>query len=217
MGAWQGRRALIISAAPCENLDYVRDILKKYPDIVIICADGGAKYAEKLNIKPDVIVADFDSSENTIPCDEVIKLTPEKDDTDTQHAAVLAIERGCKELILVCATGGRIDHMLSNLLLCEQVYELGANLLVIDEQNIVMFHAGGQMKFARNELKKYISLIPLDEKLEGVTMKGLKYPLENASLTRKKIISVSNEPVNDDISIEILSGKALIILTDDKC
>ena len=43
MGAWQGRRALIISAAPCENLDYVKKILKRYPDIVVICADGGAK------------------------------------------------------------------------------------------------------------------------------------------------------------------------------
>lgn len=216
MGAWQGRRALIISAAPCENLDYVKKILKRYPDIVVICADGGAKYARKLNIKPDVIVADFDSSENTIECGEVIKLTPEKDDTDTQHAALLALERGCKELILVCATGGRIDHMLSNLLLCEQVYELGGHLSVIDEQNIIMLHTGGQMKFARQELKKYISLIPLDEKLEGVTMKGLKYPLENAVLTRKKIISVSNEPVSDDILIEISSGKALVILADDK-
>lgn len=216
MGAWQGRRALIISAAPCENLDYVKKILKRYPDIVVICADGGAKYASKLNIKPDVIVADFDSSENTIECSEVIKLTPEKDDTDTQHAALLALERGCKELILVCATGGRIDHMLSNLLLCEQVYELGGHLSVIDEQNIIMLHAGGQMKFARQELKKYISLIPLDEKLEGVTMKGLKYPLENAVLTRKKIISVSNEPVSDDVLIEISSGKALVILSDDK-
>lgn len=216
MGDWQGRRALIISAAPCENLDYVKDILKKYPNIVVICADGGAKYAEKLNIKPDVIVADFDSSENTIPCDEVIKLTPEKDDTDTEHAAVLALERGCKELILVCATGGRIDHMLSNLFLCEQVYELGGHLSIIDEQNIVMLHAGGQMKFARNELKKYISLIPLDEKLEGVTMRGLKYPLENASLTRKKIISISNEPISKDVLIEISSGKAIIVLADDK-
>ena len=216
MGAWQGRRALIISAAPCENLNYVKDILKKYPDIVVICADGGAKYAQKLNIKPDVIVADFDSSDNIIPCDEVIKLTPEKDDTDTQHAALLAIQRGCKELILVCATGGRIDHMLSNLLLCEQVHEIGGHLSVVDEQNTVMLHAGGQMKFARSELKKYISVIPLDEKLQGVTMKGLKYPLENAVLTRKKIISVSNKPISDYISIEILSGKALIILADDK-
>ncbi len=216
MGAWQGRRALIISAAPCENLDHVKKIIEKYPDIVIICADGGTKYAQNLNVKPDVIVADFDSSDKEIECGELIKLTPEKDDTDTQHAAKLAIERGCKEIILVCATGGRIDHMLSNLLLCEQIDELGGRLFVVDEQNIVMIHNGGQMQFARQGLKKYISLIPLDQTLKGVTMRGVKYPLKNAILTRKKIISVSNEAICDTISIEILSGKALLIFSDDK-
>lgn len=216
MGDWQERRTLIISAGVCKNLDYVKRIIEKYPDIIVMCADGGTKYAKALGIIPDVVVADFDSSEKPMDCKEVIKLKPEKDDTDTQHCAELALERGSKEIFLACATGGRIDHMLSNLLLCEQVYENGGRLYVIDEQNIVMLHSGGQMQFARSELKKYISLIPLDKEIYGVTMKGLKYPLENSTLVRKKVISISNEAVSDSISIEIKSGKALLVFSQDK-
>ena len=106
MGDWEGRRALILSAAPCDNLDYVRDFLRENPDCIVLCADGGMKYAEQLGIVPDVVVADFDSSREAIACRELVRLIPEKDDTDTQHCVSLAISRGCKEITLACATGG---------------------------------------------------------------------------------------------------------------
>lgn len=216
MGALKKQIAMIIAAGPCEDLSYIKDIIKKYPDIFIICADGGVKHAKNLNIIPNIIVGDFDSSENIESCAEIIKLNPQKNDTDTQHCLQIVIERGFKEIILVCATGGRIDHMLSNIFLCEQAYYMGACLYIVDAQNVVMFHGGGKMEFLKSELKKYFSLLPLDFMLYGVTMKGFMYPLENAVLSRKNIISISNEPIKDNISVEIQQGKALLIFSEDK-
>ena len=215
MGVWQGRRALILSAAPCENLDYVRHFLHENPECLILCADGGMKYAEQLGVTPDMVVADFDSGRETAACGEIVRLTPEKDDTDTQHCVYLAIERGCTDLTLACATGGRLDHLLGNLLLCEGAYEAGARLAVMDQQNMVFYHPGGTMQFLRKNAKRYVSVIPLDSKLTGVTMRGLKYPLEDAELTRSNPISISNEAVDAQFCIEIRQGRALVIFSED--
>lgn len=216
MGAWEGRRALILSAAPCDDLGYVRDFLRENPGCIVLCADGGMRYAQQLGIVPDVVVADFDSSREAIECRELVRLTPEKDDTDTQHCVALAIERGCHDLTLACATGGRIDHLLANLFLCESAQEAGARLVVIDRQNTVFLHTGGCMRFSRQNARRYISLIPLDGKLEGVSMRGLKYPLEDAELTRSRLISVSNEAIDERFSIEIRKGRALVIFAEDR-
>ena len=50
-----------------------------------------------------------------------MRLRPEKDDTDTQGCLREVFRRGCTEATLVCATGGRIDHMLANLSLLEEL------------------------------------------------------------------------------------------------
>ncbi len=215
MGDWEGRRALILSAAPCDNLDYVRDFLWENPDCIVLCADGGMKYAKELGIVPDVVVADFDSSREAIACRELVRLVPEKDDTDTQHCVSLAISRGCKEITLACATGGRLDHLMANLLLCESAYESGARLMVIDRQNTVFLHEGGCMRLFRKNAKRYVSILPLDSTLTGVTLRGMKYPLENAVLTRNHLISVSNEATEEQFSIEIKQGRALVIFAED--
>lgn len=215
MGAWQGRRALILSAAPCDDLGYVRDFLENVPDCLVLCADAGMKYAQTLSLVPDVVVADFDSSSDVIACRELIRLTPEKDDTDTQHCVSLALARGCTDITLACATGGRLDHLLANLLLCETAFEAGARLTVLDRQNMVFLHTGGCMQFSRTQARRYVSVIPLDRELIGVTLLGLKYPLCDAVLTRTQVTSVSNEAVDALFSIKIEQGRALIIFSED--
>ena len=111
--------------------------------------------------------------------------------------------------------GGRLDHLMANLLLCESAYESGARLTVIDRQNTVFLHEGGCMQFARKNAKRYVSILPLDSTLTGVTLQGMKYPLENAVLTRNHLISVSNEATEEQFSIEIKQGRALVIFAED--
>ena len=57
----------------------------------------------------------------------------------------------------------------------------------------------------------YLSLIPLDRKVTGVTLRGTKYPLDRADLTRGDTLSISNEPAGPAAEITIASGRALLI------
>ena len=41
---------------------------------------------------------------------EIIKLKPEKDDTDTEAAVCFAAKKGIKEIDILGATGSRFDH-----------------------------------------------------------------------------------------------------------
>ena len=120
MGAYEGRHALIFAAAPETDYSYIRAFLGEHPDALIACADGGLRHARALGLHPDFMISDCDSMPET-EGDEVIRLKPEKDDTDTQSCLREVFRRGCTEATLVCATGGRIDHMLANLSLLEEL------------------------------------------------------------------------------------------------
>ena len=83
MGAFQGRHALIFAAAPETEYGYIRAFLARHPDALIACADGGLRHARVLGLHPDFMISDCDSMPETEGT-EVIRLQPEKDDTDTQ-------------------------------------------------------------------------------------------------------------------------------------
>ena len=46
---------------------------------------------------------------------EIRRLNPIKDDTDTEYAIRLAISEGARSIVLLGATGSRIDHVLGNI------------------------------------------------------------------------------------------------------
>ena len=45
---------------------------------------------------------------------EVVRLRPEKDDSDTQSAMNYAIQNGAKEIVILGVTGNRVDHLMAN-------------------------------------------------------------------------------------------------------
>lgn len=207
------KSCLIIGAAPCSEFSYIRTF-SEIADCVI-CADGGAAVAEVCGIKPDFWIGDGDSLSCMTNTENCFVLPCEKDYTDLHCAVDLAIEKDCRILYLCAVTGGRLDHFLANLCLLEYIADHDAIGVLADGQNICFLHQGGEMVLERQEAYQYISVIPLDRELCGVTLKGLKYSLDNAVLHREIPIGVSNEPVSDRFSVEITSGRALIVYSKD--
>lgn len=215
MADWQGRTALIIAGAPQDDISYVTGILERLETPLIVCADRGLDYALRLGLRPDLFVADCDSSGRTdAPC-EFVRLVPEKDDTDTMHALNIVIDRGCTEVVLVCATGGRIDHMLANLALCEYCAERNVRCTVADARNTVQYFKEETVKIAKNSAFRFFSLIPLDRFLEGVSIAGAKYPLAGQTVSRSAILTVSNEFAADEVTISVKKGKWLLVRAGD--
>ena len=215
MGDFQGRHALIFAAAPETEYGYIRAFLDKHPDALIACADGGLRHARALGLHPDFMISDCDSMPE-IEGTEIIRLKPEKDDTDTQGCLREVFRRGCTEATLVCATGGRIDHMLANLSLLEEAYAMGGHLTVLDRQNRIVLHESGCRKFKMPAEYRYFSLVPLDAALHGVTIENAKSPLQDATGTRAAMVTISNEAAaNEIVTVEIRDGRALVIFSRD--
>ncbi len=214
MGDFKGRHALIFAAAPETDYKYIRDFLKGRPDAVIVCADGGLGHARKLGLHPDFMASDSDSC-GEVEGAEVLRLKPEKDDTDTQTCVREIVRRGCTEATLVCATGGRLDHTLANLSLMEEMSGLGGDLTVLDSHNKAVLHKGGRREFKMPEGFQYFSIIPLDLVLTGVTIENAKYPLNDAIVPRAGMVTVSNEAISPTFAVSIREGRAIIVFSKD--
>lgn len=203
---------LLIASAPEREYAYVKELAQRAD--CIVCADGGVRHARACGLHPDLVIGDFDSG--TLPADcEVIRLRPEKDDSDLMCCVKEVIRRGADTIWIACASGGRIDHFLSNLSLLEYLDRRGIRALFFDSRNRVRFHGGGTQRLTADPAYRYVGIIPLDAELHGVTLRGLKYPLTGAALDRAAVISISNEAVSPEYRITIEDGRALVVESRD--
>ena len=205
--------ALILASAPEREYDYVRELAQQAD--CIVCADGGVRHARACGLHPDLVIGDFDSG--TLPADcEVIRLRPEKDDSDLMCCVREVIRRGADTIWIACASGGRIDHFLANLSLLEYLDRRGIRALFFDSRNRVRFHGGGTERLTADPAYRYVGIIPLDAELIGVTLRGLKYPLTDATVSRAQMITISNEPAAPEYMISVREGRSLVIESKDK-
>ncbi|OGL41327.1 MAG: thiamine diphosphokinase [Candidatus Schekmanbacteria bacterium GWA2_38_9] len=207
------KRVIIFSNGRIGDVNFYRKIIKK--NDLIICADGGLKFAKKLGLKPDALIGDFDSlKEKEILEAErrgarILKFTPEKDKTDTQLALEYAISSGAKEIIMLGSLGGRIDHLLANLHLLKLGTEKGVEIRVVDENNeIRLIDSAITFKTKRGET---LSLLPFSDKVTGIYTEGLKYSLENGTMVSGNPYGVSNVAVSSKVRIKIRSGLLMMI------
>lgn len=133
----------------------------------IIAADKGLESLNKLKIRPDYIIGDFDSVNKTILEEyndtSITYLKPEKDFTDTHMALKMAIDKGSKSITIIGATGTRIDHLLANIHILKEALEKGIKTEILDNNNKIML-INKNIKIKKDSNYKYVSLIPLTTK-----------------------------------------------------
>ncbi len=190
----------------------------------VIAADSGVEslrlFCDKVRtLSPDIIVGDMDSfpeasAREMFPDARYVPFPPEKDDTDTALAAKLAIDMGFSDIVIAGGFGGRADHMMANLFLLEAVESSGDSIrcVVTDGRNRCIL-AKSENLVAKS--RKYLSVIPLDGEICGLSMSGVKYPLEDITIKRGSTLTVSNEITDDAAKISIRKGRALIIESCD--
>lgn len=188
------------------------------PDDYLIGADGGTLHLLAMGRQPHIIVGDLDS----LPADILADLTAQgvhierhrtdKDQTDLELAIERAIADGASEVILIGALGGRLDQTLANLLILAQRAWPAMLRLVEGEQVAEILRGPGSLTL-HGDVGATISLIPLSAVVAGITYRGLRYPLENATLAFGSTRGVSNELSETTATISIDEGMALIIST----
>ena len=184
-----------------------------FPDDYVIACDKGYEYAVSCGIVPDIVVGDFDSYSGDVAKDiPVDRYVSEKDDTDTMIAIRFAIEQGFDELAVFCALGGRLDHMLANLQSAKFAAEHGADVWLHDESSEIFVFSGGKRRIEKKEGYS-LSVFALSDECSGVSIKGAKYELENATITNSFPIGVSNEWRGDFAEVSLEKGTIMLMLS----
>ena len=212
-------KTLIITGGKI-NKNFIKKHLKTNKYDIIIAVDKGLEALNKLKVKPTYIVGDFDSVENKVLKKyerlniKIKRLVPEKDLTDTQSALELAIELGAIEIIMIGAIGTRIDHTLANIHIMKEAIKRNINIKIINENNEIKI-IDKSIKIKKDDNYKYISIIPLTTKVTGITIKGMKYKLENYTLEIGNSLGISNEQISEEAEINITDGILIIIKSRD--
>jgi thiamine pyrophosphokinase len=188
---------------------------------LVVAADAGAAAAEKLGLRPDLAVGDFDSLDadgldrlraQGIP----IEVAPAaKDESDTELAILAAIRRGADRLTIVGGLGGRPDHLLANIGLLGHPALSDRPIELLDDRTRVTLVRGPARHALAGRVGDLVSLLPLGPGVEGVTTSGLRWTLTNEPLPAGPARGLSNIRSMPTASVEVSSGWLIAIETTD--
>ena len=162
----------------------------------VIAADKGLEHALAIGLDVEIAVGDFDSASPEAVARAEARGTridrhpAEKDATDLELALDAALALGPERILVLAGDGGRLDHLLSTLLL------LGSSRYEAVEIDAFVGHARvhvvrGKRAIA-GELGELVSLLALHGPAEGVRTEGLAYSLAGETLEPGSSRGVSN-------------------------
>ncbi len=197
--------------------DLYTDSVKIPEDCLVIAADGGIYHTNKLNIKPDIILGDFDSSEFKDTDTPRIIYPTEKDYTDSFIAVQHGFDLGIRNFRIYGALGGkRLEHTLANIQMLRYFCEKGCDITLSGDGQIVKAFSSQytpKLTFDKS-YKGYISIFAASESVEGLTVKGLKYELENSTLTNSFPLGISNEFTGKTAEITFKTGTLILVYSE---
>jgi thiamine pyrophosphokinase len=183
---------------------------------LLVAVDGGADALARVGVTPSLLVGDLDSISPAVLRDlesrgvEVLALPTAKDETDTEAALRVAVERGATDISVFNALGGpRLDHLVGNLLLLTASWLAPVRVRLVDGLHEV-FLVKGDRTFAGRP-GDMVSLLPLTSAVEDVRTEGLLYPLRGEPLVQGQTRGVSNEMTGGKARVTHGSGELLLI------
>ena len=181
----------------------------------VIAADRGLEHALALGLDVEIAVGDFDSaSPEAVARAEasgtrIERHSAEKDATDLELALDAALALGPEGILVLAGDGGRLDHLLSTLLL------LGSSRYEAVEIDAFVgparVHVVRGQRAIEGSVGELVSLLALHGPAEGVRTEGLAYPLEGETLEPGSSRGVSNVFVSATPRISLERGVLLAI------
>ena len=184
-------------AEPIEKEDY------------ILAADGGLAYVEHLGLTPDLVLGDFDSL-GYVP-EKAEKFPVEKDDTDAMLAVRRGLELGFRRFLLYGSLDGeRLDHTVANFQTLQFLADRGATGYLVGTRYIATVVKNAAVRFPESA-QGVLSAFCMGADATGVTLTGLKYSVENSTLTAGFPLGVSNHFIGQKASVSVKNGSLLLL------
>ena len=223
------KRCLVISGG--DFFDAPRSLYDE-ADFVVAC-DKGWDYAKRLGFLPDVVIGDFDSygagveeGDTAAPAGytaapegdgaspegdtKIIKLSRDKDDSDTMAGVKYAIGEGCNDFTFICAAGGRFDHFFCNIQTLSFIAEkFGKARLLSDNDEITVINKSS-VEIEKKEGWS-LSVFSLCDEARGITEEGTRWQLNGGLMRQNAPYGLSNEWIADKAKISVEAGTLIII------
>jgi thiamine pyrophosphokinase len=178
-------------------------------DGLVIAADGGYRHCVHLGIHPDVILGDFDSLGYAPEGAQVFPV--EKDDTDSMLAVRRGLSLGCNRFLIYGGLDGpRLDHTIANLQTLQFLADRQATGFLVGCNQIATVVRSGCLALPAT-YKGTVSVFCMGADARKVTIEGLKYTLQNGTLSAGFPLGVSNAFMGKNAKISVGEGSLLII------
>ena len=199
---------------------FLSNVMGKYENPLIYAVDGGLEVADRAGLMPDYLVGDFDTAEAELVASYegrcvTLRHVPEKDATDTELAVDDALKRGADEIVLLGATGSRMDHTIANIHMLYRILLQGRVGRIINENNRISLYNKSFSVKKDTLFGTYLSFLPFLGTVTNVSLKGVKYPLTGAELTAGNSLGVSNEVTEETVEVSFSTGYLLMIEARD--
>ncbi len=177
----------------------------------IIAADSGLDTLAGYGYKPDLVMGDMDSLQDStllseLPSDKILKFPKDKDFTDTELALNYLHEKGYRDIYLIGGGGGRLDHTIALYSLFSR--EMSPLMWVTQKEKIFLVKEHISVKIKKNSM---ISFFPVGKKNCKMTSRGLKWELNGLNWEIGDS-GISNRALEETIDINMLSGKLMMII-----
>ncbi|MFO7748768.1 MAG: thiamine diphosphokinase [Desulfobacteraceae bacterium] len=185
----------------------------------IVCADGGAVHLTRMNIVPHLVIGDMDSmdeaSKDFVKKNNIttVRHPRKKDASDTELAVSWAIENNASHITIIGATGTRMDHTLTNIFLMKKICRHKISCRIVDDHNELFLVS--DILTLSGKPGNLLSIIPITERAEGVTLKGVEYPLDNKTIAMGSSLGISNSFSQTRAEITISRGVLLVTKSKD--
>ena len=212
-------KTLIITGGKI-NKNFAKKYLKSNKYDIIIAVDKGLETIDYLKLQPQYVLGDFDSVNTKIlekykkQNIKIIKLNPEKDLTDTHSAIDLALKLKSTEITILGAIGTRLDHTMANIHILKQALDKNIKAKIVNEKNDIEL-INNEIIIKKDDNYKYVSIIPLTTNVTGITIEGMKYIINDYTLSIGDSLGVSNEQIDKEAKISIKTGILVVIKSKD--
>ncbi len=210
------------------DMDFAEEYLSDRHFDYIVCADSGLDAAYALHLPVNYIMGDFDSVSAEILQKyqsgqvedaegvQFVRYPVAKDATDTEMVLDWVVQRDPEEITILGATGGRMDHLLANIQILMQPLAKQIPAWIVDRYSRIRL-IDHTAELHRSDLfGKYISLIPLTEKVYPVTLRGFEYTLEEYTLTIGNSLGVSNEMAEGADTAQVSFQEGILIVVESR-
>jgi thiamine pyrophosphokinase len=205
---------VVFAGAPLDPTPRLRARIGALRSPRVIAADSGAATALAFDLRPDIVVGDFDSLDpatrlalesHNVPFE---RHPTAKDATDGQLALQHALLHQPSEILLLgYLNGPRLDMTVSTVLLLTLS---AVRTTLLDERNEAILLRGPQRHVWSPEEDELISLLPLMGDCQGVRTDGLRFPLRGESLIVGDTRGVSNEALAGEVAVAFDEGVLLL-------